>query len=335
MAPHRRNGGGRHQAIEIDYAQAPPPRPQGQHRNGNHRHHNSAPNQTRSSRRGQQSSRRQSRIRRESESEVGCCMKYSLFGFNVLFWLLGGLILFIGLYAFIEKRGLIQDLENVSNVHFDPSFALIILGFVVFVVAFFGCIGSLRENNCFLCMFASILLVVVLAEITSGVLAYCYRDWVKDNMNKLILQNIKEYREDPDLQDIIDGIQSELECCGGQSADDWDNNMYFNCTGTDRDKLIPEACGVPFSCCKRHDQSAVINTQCGFGARNEQNFNIHGQGCVKKIETWIKENIVPIAGVVLFILLVQIFGVFISFTLKSDINRQRSKWLSSERYAPR
>ena len=218
MAPQRRST--TRQQLDFDYAAQGPSRiPRG---------HGRAPNGP-----PQPSSRRTPRrSRRESETEVGCCMKYSLFGFNVLFWLLGGLILFIGLYAFIEKRGLIQDLENVSSVHFDPSFALIVLGFVVFIVAFLGCVGSLRENNCFLLLFSTILLIVLLAEITCGVLAYAYRDWVKDNTNKLIVQNIKEYREDPDLQDIIDGIQSELECCGGESANDWDNNIYFNCTGT-------------------------------------------------------------------------------------------------------
>ena len=99
--------------------------------------------------------------------------------------------------------------------------------------------------------------------------------------------------------------------------------------GTDRDNLIPEACGVPFSCCKKGKQGEVINTQCGFGARRESvNFSIHSKGCVQKMETWLKENLVPIAGTVLFVLIVQVFGVFTSMTLRSDIKRQRSKWWS-------
>ena len=303
MAPHRRH-------LPADLGPGP-----------SSRHVSASSDRSRSS--------RGARRKRESESEVGCCMKYSLFGFNVLLWLIGGLILFVGCFAFIEKGGLIDDIETVSHVPLDPSVTLIVLGSLVFVISFLGCVGSLRENICFLVCFASIISVLLIAEITTGVLAYSYRGWVKNRTNNFILQNIKAYRDDPDLQDIIDGIQTGLECCGGQTPDDWDNNMYFNCTGTDRDSLIPEACGVPFSCCKEGKEGEVINTQCGFGARREAvNFSIHSKGCVQKMETWLKENLVPIAGTVLFVLIVQVFGVFTSMTLRSDIKRQRSKWWS-------
>lgn len=38
----------------------------------------------------------------------------------------------------------------------------------------------------------------------------------------------------------------QLSCCGVNSYEDWDNNIYFNCSGPANN---PEACGVPFSCC--------------------------------------------------------------------------------------
>ena len=33
---------------------------------------------------------------------------------------------------------------------------------------------------------------------------------------------------------------------------------------------------------------------------------MHSKGCVNKMETWIRDNLVPIAGVVLFVLLIQV-----------------------------
>jgi hypothetical protein len=41
----------------------------------------------------------------------------------------------------------------------------------------------------------------------------------------------------------------QLQCCGIEGPKDWDRNNYFNCSS--RDVGSREACGVPFSCCKR------------------------------------------------------------------------------------
>ena len=56
---------------------------------------------------------------------------------------------------------------------------------------------------------------------------------------------IMRYRDDPDLQNAIDGIQKGLKCCGGFSYHDWELNEHFNCSAN-----TVQACGVPFSCCR-------------------------------------------------------------------------------------
>ncbi|MEQ2170664.1 hypothetical protein GOODEAATRI_002628, partial [Goodea atripinnis] len=38
------------------------------------------------------------------------------------------------------------------------------------------------------------------------------------------------------------------ECCGAFGADDWNLNIYFNCTDSNPSR---EKCGVPFSCCTK------------------------------------------------------------------------------------
>lgn len=35
------------------------------------------------------------------------------------------------------------------------------------------------------------------------------------------------YRDDPDLQLLIDWIQINVKCCGASSPHDWNNNIYF------------------------------------------------------------------------------------------------------------
>lgn len=36
------------------------------------------------------------------------------------------------------------------------------------------------------------------------------------------------------------------QCCGAYGPEDWDLNVYFNCSGASYSR---EKCGVPFSCC--------------------------------------------------------------------------------------
>ena len=43
-------------------------------------------------------------------------------------------------------------------------------------------------------------------------------------------------------------ISTQLQCCGIEGPQDWDKNVYFNCSSASVGSR--EACGVPFSCCK-------------------------------------------------------------------------------------
>jgi tetraspanin-33 len=74
-----------------------------------------------------------------------------------LFQLVGGALVAIGTWAFLEKNKFeyANEDEGGSNfdlydIAFDLSIITIIIGGIVFIVSFLGCIGALRENLCFL-----------------------------------------------------------------------------------------------------------------------------------------------------------------------------------------
>lgn len=97
------------------------------------------------------------------------------------------------------------------------------------------------------------------------------------------------------MKNLIDWIQDTwLGCCGVESFRDWEENEYFNCKSPSR-----EACGVPFSCCKRNSTLKVINKQCGYDLRKKMHLpnytqNIYTIGCLQKGSAWISENLIPI-----------------------------------------
>ena len=67
-----------------------------------------------------------------------------------LFQVISGVIVAIGVWAFNEKnrfRNLASGDEfDVYNIIFDFTIFMVIIGLVIFTVAFMGCIGALREN---------------------------------------------------------------------------------------------------------------------------------------------------------------------------------------------
>uniref|UniRef100_A0A3B3BXL1 Tetraspanin n=1 Tax=Oryzias melastigma TaxID=30732 RepID=A0A3B3BXL1_ORYME len=211
-------------------------------------------------------------------AEVSCCVKYILFGFNIIFWLLGAAFLSIGLWAWAEKFS-------------------VFLGLIFFL------------------------------ELTTGILAFVFKDWIKDQLNFFINNNVKAYRDDIDLQNLIDFAQEYWSCCGAHGPDDWNLNIYFNCTPNNPSR---ERCGVPFSCCIKDPAEDVINTQCGYDVRRltdlERQPFIHTKGCVGQFEKWLQDNLILVAGIFVGIALLQIFGICLAQNLVSDIKAVKANW---------
>ncbi|MGH0141398.1 UNVERIFIED_CONTAM: hypothetical protein FKN15_075273 [Acipenser sinensis] len=288
------------------------------------------------------------RYYRYKNAEVSCCYKYLMFSYNIVFWLVGAAFLGIGFWAWSEK-GVLSDLSQVTRQNgFDPVWVVLVVGTVTFVLGFAGCVGALRENICMLKFFCGVIGVIFFLELTAGVLAFVFQDtlreWISDffltnvkgyrddiDLQNLIdslqrtfcgvigviffleltagvlafvfqdtlrewisdffLTNVKGYRDDIDLQNLIDSLQRTNQCCGARNPDDWNTNNYFNCTD---DNPSRERCGVPFSCCLADP------------AEREWNTVIHVKGCIPALEAWLPRNLYIVAGVFIIISLLQV-----------------------------
>ncbi|XP_071651695.1 tetraspanin-5 isoform X2 [Temnothorax longispinosus] len=266
---------------------------------------------------------------RRDTSEVSCCLKYVIFGFNVMFWWLGLGIMAVGVWAWTEKDTF-NNLSRLTNVALDPAFILILVGTVTFIIGFTGCVGALRENTCLLAAYAMFLALLLLMEMTVGVLGFIFKDWIKSQATGGFQAFIIHYREDPDQQNLIDWIQEDwLQCCGIEGPRDWDRNNYFNCSSSDIGSR--EACGVPFSCCKRKPNEIIKNKQCGYDVRKPSyNFEvakvIYEKGCIQAGEEWIERNLLAIASGAVGTAFTQILGICFAQNLRADIFAQKAKW---------
>ncbi|CAJ0943391.1 unnamed protein product [Ranitomeya imitator] len=207
----------------------------------------------------------------------------------------------------IAGSGVLSNISSITDLGgFDPVWLFMVTGAVMFVLGFAGCIGALRENTSLLKFFSVFLGLIFFLELTAGILAFVFKDWIKDQLNFFINNNVKAYRDDIDLQNLIDFAQEYWSCCGAHGPNDWNLNIYFNCTDSNPSR---ERCGVPFSCCVKDPAEDVPNTQCGYDVRLklelEQQSYIYTKGCVGQFEKWLQDNLIVVAGVFVAVALLQ------------------------------
>lgn len=253
---------------------------------------------------------------------------------NFVFWLFGGLLIAVGLYAFVDKWQMTGSVrvENVYDIILNISLVMIIAGTVVFIVSFAGCVGALRENTCLLKFYSLWLLVFFLLEMGVAIVGFIFPHTLQSLLEESFTDKIiQTYREDPDLQNFIDFGQKEFKCCGLSRVGylDWSKNEYFNCSSPST-----EGCGVPFSCCINATNIAggLVNNMCGNGVQktpvSEANKKVWTSGCIEIVRSWAERNLYTIAGFALGIALSQLFVIYLTKTLEGQIELQKSRWHS-------
>ena len=86
-------------------------------------------------------------------------------------------ILAIGVWAWTEKDTF-NNLSLLTNIALDPAFIFILAGAITFIIGFTGCVGALRENTALLAAYAIFLAILLLLEMTAGILGFIFKDWV-------------------------------------------------------------------------------------------------------------------------------------------------------------
>ncbi|KAK7132543.1 hypothetical protein R3I93_018925 [Phoxinus phoxinus] len=224
------------------------------------------------------------------------CVKYLLVFFNLIFWLCGLALIVVGTLVRISfsHTAIIKDYTGSPIV-------LILVGVVIFFIAFFGCCGAWKENRCMVSMFAVILSLIVITEIGIAIAGYVLREKLPDVLDKSFNAMVAGYNKTQEDRDSFDALQKQFKCCGGNSSADWVN-------------FSPSRKTVPDSCCKN------VTKDCGIGALGNGTI-IYTEGCKPKLETVVKENILWFAVGALVVAFVQITGIVLACILMQAIRK--------------
>jgi CD63 antigen len=231
-------------------------------------------------------------------------MKYLLIIFNFIFLLAGLTLIIIGSVAAAK----LSPYSSVAGVHFNGvGIFIIVIGFVVFLISLFGCLGAYKENYCLLITFVILMIVSLLALIAAIITAFVMRNQVTHLMEQGLKSTIPDYNKKNNdvITKLWDELQLENKCCGSNSSVDWKFNEALNKTNS-----------VPDSCCK----SSHLN--CGNQQLIGNKTEIYTEGCSVKFSDPIFKNIVAVGGAAAAIAILQFIGIIFGCCLASALRKE-------------
>merc|ERR1711963_501810 len=143
-------------------------------------------------------------------------------GFNILFILAGCILIGFGAWSQVDAK---DYLNFLGDSYVNTPIFLMIVGGVIFLVAFLGCCGAWRESKCLIYTYAFFLAVILVAQIGAGIAAYMLKGDLDAEVVKNMNKGMENY-EKPDFDGVTttwDIVQNELHCCGVENSTDWAN----------------------------------------------------------------------------------------------------------------
>ncbi|KAL0829451.1 hypothetical protein ABMA28_004218 [Loxostege sticticalis] len=191
---------------------------------------------------------------------------------------LGGLVLLIlGIIVQVQSSDLavINGLAPISSI---------VVGSIIFVIAFFGCCGAIRENRCFLITYAVFMVLLMIVKIIIGVVIFIDKNSMLEELRTELTNTFENNRTD-----FLE-IQSSFQCCGTNGPNDF----------------LPGA--LPGSCCPE----PPCNTNNAF------------DGCYEVLNTFFNTFWIVIGVMAFIIAAIELVAALFGFCLSSHVSNKNS-----------
>jgi CD63 antigen len=192
----------------------------------------------------------------------------------------------------------------------DGAIFIMVIGAIVFIVAFFGCCGAIKENRCLLLTFAVMMIVILILSIAAIITAYVYRSKTESWLRKLMEEQLESYGDDDKFKTqklaktFWDAVQRDNLCCGIENATDWQNNKALNATHS-----------VPDSCC------VTEASHCGNNYFSSSNATIYDKSCFGIMRDDFKKKMLIVGAIACCVAILQVIGIILAFSLAHAIHK--------------
>jgi len=259
-------------------------------------------------------------------------VKYTLFGTNLLIFLLGIAVLGCGIWVLVDSPSFFDILDKAHDIcgnvtdngcdamdstislYASAAYILIVISALVVIISFFGCCGAMKENKCMLGTYFTVILALFIVMVVGAVLGYSgnLESAIKDPMENAL----KQYKDNPvndqgkAYKTLWNTVQEELKCCGIDNVYDWQQN------GTDFGFTSGHT--KPDGCCRvgrKGDLDQAAKTDCLENADGPMSEKFYFEGCYTAMKKQVEENQNVLVGVAIGVVVVMFLNMLFSFAL--------------------
>ncbi|XP_017099076.2 CD63 antigen [Drosophila bipectinata] len=228
-------------------------------------------------------------------------VKYTLFGFNLIFLITGIILIAVGAGVGAVYTG--YELFLAGKFFSIPTF-LIVIGAFIIVITFFGCWGALKENYCLVLSFSIMLAIIFILELAAGISGYVLRSDASNLIEKSLKASMAEYNnatQNPTTA-LWDDVQRSFDCCGVTNYMDWKEKFPSG--------------ELPISCCSPVVGQVGILSCMNDVASTEVR---HVDGCLGGFSNYIAAHAVSLGAAGVVIAILQFFGVIFACYIAREI----------------
>ncbi|NWY42887.1 TSN8 protein, partial [Sylvia atricapilla] len=130
----------------------------------------------------------------------------------------GCIILGFSIWIRVGSTQQVNACSHTSTIVLAGVNLLIAVGAIIMVLGFLGCCGAAKESRCMLMLFFIALLLILILQITGGVLGAVYKPQVEKAFNLTLNASVSALQdtsgEYKDYQEAFQKFEREEKCCG-------------------------------------------------------------------------------------------------------------------------
>ncbi|KAH3886052.1 CD82 antigen-like [Dreissena polymorpha] len=253
-----------------------------------------------------------------AEGKLAKCSRFLLIILNLVFWLIGVVLLGCGLWV-VASDSAEKKVTEWLHMSIDQDtlnavgYTAVGIGAFMFLIGFAGCCGAIRENAILLGGYIIFMVILLCGELAAIVYVAVERSSIEAQLKVKLLTDVRNYTSLSNKTTALDLLQAKGRCCGVDNFTDYRDNVFF--------KTDKQNSSVPNSCCQSYMRGTssipVDRDMCQLEARLGllNGSQLFTKGCLNSIRELIDDNSAIWIGVASGILVLELIGVVLAIYL--------------------
>ncbi|KAL8565336.1 hypothetical protein ACOMHN_029031 [Nucella lapillus] len=235
--------------------------------------------------------------------------------FLILLWLLSTAVFAVLLWLRLDFwTNEYLDIDKSLDRYLILVYVSMVDGAMLLALSAFGLLGGIKSFKWCLVIYLTTLCLAFGLTLAGSVYGFVYREELRNTVRKndLIEKVVKNRYNGEDLNKItrvMDIMQSELRCCGGDNPLDYTDSNWYRADPQSREYMTPLSCCTDYH---RYEGSSSSSSSSSGGQNycpiwkpfqpgQEKNYNgnIHREGCRTALVSFLEKYILVVIGIVI------------------------------------